>query len=319
MADARERSTRLRLTARRRDPVPPGEAVRIERFIEQAWAEQGLSRHTQSGYRTDLAGFAVWLAARGRDLLGVDRALAFDYLAERSTSGYSARSNARLLSCLRAFYAQALRGGDVHLDPTADLASPRLGRPLPRALSESQVEALLAAPDPEAPTGLRDRAVLELMYGTGLRVSELAALESLNINLRQGVLRVRGKGDKERLVPIGEEARHWLERYLAEARPTLVGRRAVSHLFIDRRGEPLNRQQVWYAIKQLARRAGIDPDQVSPHKLRHAFATHLLNHGADLRALQMMLGHSSLSTTQIYTLVAREGLKRLHARHHPRG
>ncbi len=319
MADARERSTRLRLTARRRDPVPPAEAARIERFIERAWAEQGLSRHTQSGYRTDLAGFAVWLASRGRGLLGVDRALAFDYLAERSTSGYSARSNARLLSCLRAFYAQALRVGDVALDPTADLASPKLGRPLPKALSESQVEALLAAPDLAAPTGLRDRAVLELMYGTGLRVSELAALESLNINLRQGVLRVRGKGDKERLVPIGEEARHWLERYLAEARPTLVGRRALSQLFVDRRGEPLNRQQVWYAIKQLARRAGIDAAQVSPHKLRHAFATHLLNHGADLRALQMMLGHSSLSTTQIYTLVAREGLKKLHALHHPRG
>jgi len=212
-----------------------------------------------------------------------------------------------------------LRLGAIAEDPSALLESPKLGRSLPKALSESEVEALLRAPDVAMPAGLRDRAMVELMYAAGLRVSELVDLPASAVNLRQGVLRVRGKGNKERLVPMGEEAQHWLERYLAESRPVFAGKRMLEPLFLGRAGDPLSRQQFWSLVKKLAVQAGIDPARVSPHGLRHSFATHLLNHGADLRALQMLLGHSSLSTTQIYTLVAREGLKRLHAQHHPRG
>jgi integrase/recombinase XerD len=314
-----QHSTELRLQARGQAPLEPAECAVIDRFIELAWAERGLSRQTQSSYRTDLTGFARWLAQRGTGLLGAQRSDLFDYLAERGVDGYSSRSNARLLSCLRAFYAQQLRLGSVASDPTATLAAPKQGRALPRVLSESQVEALLHAPALDTADGLRDRAILELMYGAGLRVSELVGLDGLSVNLRQGVLRIRGKGGKERLVPLGEEAAHWLQKYLQDARPLLAKSGPAAALFLSARGLPLSRQQVWVAIKRFAMLAGIDAAAVSPHKLRHAFATHLLNHGADLRALQMMLGHSSLSTTQIYTLVAREGLKRLHAEHHPRG
>ncbi len=220
---------------------------------------------------------------------------------------------------MRAFYAQQLRLLAIADDPTAMLASPKLGRSLPKALSESEVEALLAAPDIDAANGVRDRAMLELMYGTGLRVSELVGLPAAAVNLRQGVLRITGKGGKDRLAPMGEEAQHWLERYLREARPVLAGKRDVLPLFLVPGGEALSRQRFWALTKACAARAGIDPARVTPHGLRHSFATHLLNHGADLRALQMLLGHASLSTTQIYTFVAREGLKRLHAQHHPRG
>jgi len=202
---------------------------------------------------------------------------------------------------------------------TALLDPPKLSRSLPKALAESEINALMNAPDLEQANGLRDRAMIELMYASGLRVSELVNLPTTAVNLRQGVLRVMGKGSKERLVPLGEEAQHWLEKYLAEARPRLVGKRSLAPLFLTRGGEAMSRQQFWTVVKTLAARAGIDPARISPHGLRHSFATHLLNHGADLRALQMLLGHSSLSTTQIYTLVAREGLKRLHEKHHPRG
>jgi integrase/recombinase XerD len=300
-------------------PLPAADGAEIAAFLERAWAEQGLARPTQASYRRDLEGLARWLDGRGGGLLGCGRAELFDYLAARAALGYSARSNARLLSSLRAFYGQLLRLGRLGQDPTALLASPKLGRPLPKSLSESQVEALLAAPDPEQPLGLRDRAMLELMYGAGLRVSELVGLAGTQLNLRQGVLRVLGKGDKERLVPLGEEALHWLQRYLQQARPLLARGQPSLALFLSRRGAALSRQQFWNTVKRHALGAGIDPGLVSPHRLRHAFATHLLNHGADLRALQMMLGHSSLSTTQIYTLVAREQLKRLHQAHHPRG
>jgi integrase/recombinase XerD len=242
----------------------------------------------------------------------------FDYFAWRTREGYTARSNARLLSALRAFYALQVRNGARKDDPTALLEPPKLPRSLPKALPESQIEALLAAPDIATPLGLRDRAMLELMYAAGLRVSELVELPSTAINLRQGVLRVTGKGSKERLVPLGEESQHWLERYLAEARPQLAGKRSLASLFLGTRGSAPSRQQFWTLVKRYASIAGIDPAKISPHVLRHSFATHLLNHGADLRALQMLLGHSSLSTTQIYTLVAREHLKQLHARHHPR-
>ena len=300
-------------------PLRDADAVAIERCLDALWAEQGLSKQTLASYRRDLEGLARWRDGAGGGLPCADRAALFDYLAWRTRQGYSPRSNARLLSTLRAFYALELRRGARGDDPTALLDPPRLPRSLPKALSEREVDALLAAPDITTPAGLRDRAMLELMYAAGLRVSELTGLPATALNLRQGVLRVTGKGGKERLVPLGEEARHWLQRYLAEARPALAGKRALAALFLTPAGEAPTRQQFWTTVKRCAALAGIDPARISPHGLRHSFATHLLNHGADLRALQMLLGHASLSTTQIYTLVAREQLKRLHARHHPRG
>lgn len=316
MSSSRPADRRTRVLAL---PEPAeGDVRAITGFLDRAWAEAGLSRHTLDSYRRDLEGLARWLASKGRALVGVGRQDLFDYLAWRAGEGYSPRSNARLLSALRAFFAQQLRLGLRDDDPTARLEPPKLGRSLPKALSETEVEALLEAPDLETPAGLRDRAMIELMYATGLRVSELVNLPATALNLRQGVLRVTGKGNKERLVPLGEEAQHWLQRYLQEARPSLAGGRLAAPLFLGRRGEALSRQQFWNTVKRLAVVAGVDPRRVSPHGLRHSFATHLLNHGADLRTLQMLLGHSSLSTTQIYTLVAREGLKRLHEQHHPR-
>ncbi len=300
-------------------PLREADAAAIEAFLDSSWAEAGLSRQTLASYRRDLEGLARWLDGRGGGLAGADRACLFDYFAARTRDGYKPRSNARLLSALRAFYAHALRRGLRKDDPSALLEAPKLDRALPKALPESQVEALLAAPDTATPDGLRDRAMLELMYACGLRVSELVGLPATAVNLRQGVLRISGKGGRERLVPLGEEAQHWLQRYLDSARPVLAGSRASPALFLTPGGEPPTRQQFWTLVKRLAAAAGIDPARISPHGLRHSFATHLLNHGADLRTLQMLLGHSSLSTTQIYTLVAREQLKRLHQRHHPRG
>jgi len=299
-------------------PASEADGERIARFLERLWGEAGLSRTTLDSYRRDLDGLARWLGLRGQDLTQVQRETLFDYLAERTSQGYAARSNARLLSTLRAYYAQQLRLGAMDRDPTALLDPPKLRRSLPKALSESQVEAMLNAPDLTTPSGLRDRAMIELMYAAGLRVSELVGLPTVAVNLRQGVLRVMGKGSKERLVPMGEEAQHWLEKYLAEARPGLAGKRSLAPLFLAAGGEAVSRQHFWSTVKRLASVAGVDPATVSPHGLRHSFATHLLNRGADLRALQMLLGHSSLSTTQIYTLVAREGLKKLHQQHHPR-
>jgi integrase/recombinase XerD len=310
-ADRRARTQEL-------PPAAPADLLAITGFLDRAWAESGLSTLTLNSYRRDLDGLARWLAVRGRELASVDRQVLYDYLSERTAGGYAARSNARLLSALRSYYAQQVRLGLRETDPTALLDPPKLGRSLPKALSESQVDALMNAPDVDTPAGLRDRAMIELMYATGLRVSELVNLPATALNLRQGVVRVMGKGSKERLVPLGEESQHWLERYLAEARPALAGGKPVAPLFLGRAGAALSRQQFWNVVKRLAAVAGLDPARVSPHGLRHSFATHLLNHGADLRALQMLLGHSSLSTTQIYTLVAREGLKRLHEQHHPR-
>ncbi|MBS0461374.1 MAG: site-specific tyrosine recombinase XerD [Proteobacteria bacterium] len=300
-------------------PVGATDALAIAAFIDRQWAESGSARNTLDAYRRDMEGLARWLGSRAATLVETDRATLFDYLAQRTQLGYSGRSNARLLSALRVFYGQLLRQGAIRVDPAATLEPPKPRRSLPKALSESQIEALLAAPDVSEATGLRERAMLELMYATGLRVSELVTLPAAGVNLRQGVLRVLGKGSKERLVPLGEEARHWLEKYLHDARPGLAGKLAPLHLFIDGHGAALSRQHFWARLKALATIAGVDPGKVSPHGLRHSFATHLLNHGADLRALQMLLGHASLSTTQIYTLVATEGLKRLHQRHHPRG
>jgi integrase/recombinase XerD len=316
--------TTRRLAARALPPASPENLALIETFLERLWAESGVSRHTLAAYRRDLEGLARSTGLGGVRLDRIERQALFAYLEQRTAAGYSARSNARLLSAVRAFFAQLLRRGEISTDPSADLAPPTIGRSLPKALSESEVEAMLAAADDDSPAGLCVRAMIELMYATGLRVSELVDLPALSVNLRQGVVRVRGKGDKERLVPVGDEAQHWLERYLREARPALAGRRNPEALFLGGRalgggGQALSRQHFWLTVKRLAARAGIDPARVTPHGLRHSFATHLLNHGADLRVLQMLLGHASLSTTQIYTLVAREGLKRLHQAHHPRG
>ncbi|MGN7726588.1 site-specific tyrosine recombinase XerD [Luteimonas sp. 22616] len=300
-------------------PLQEADARAIEAFIDAIWAENGLARQSLDSYRRDLEGFARWRNGAGGGLAGADRAALFEYLAWRTRHGWSPRSNARLLSTLRAFFGHRVRQGQRQDDPTALLEPPKLPRSLPKALAESQIDAMLATPDIATPLGLRDRAMLELMYAAGLRVSELVGLPATAVNLRQGVLRVTGKGSKERLVPLGEESQHWLERYLAESRPQLAGKRSLLPLFLGARGQAPSRQQFWTLVKRYAAAAGIDPDKVSPHGLRHSFATHLLNHGADLRALQMLLGHSSLSTTQIYTLVAREHLKQLHAKHHPRG
>ena len=308
-----------RMLALQRAPLQDADAQAIERFLDALWAEAGVARTTLASYRRDLEGFARWREGRGGGLAGADRAALFDYLAVRTREGYSPRSNSRLLSALRAFFAYALRLGLRSDDPTALLEPPKLPRSLPKALAESEIDALLAAPEITSPVGLRDRAMLELMYAAGLRVSELVTLPATALNLRQGVLRVMGKGSKERLVPLGEEAQHWLQRYLDQARPQLAGKRALAPLFVNASGEAPSRQQFWQLVKRYAGAAGIDPKRISPHGLRHSFATHLLNRGADLRALQLLLGHASLSTTQIYTLVAREHLQKLHAKHHPRG
>ncbi|WP_425493708.1 site-specific tyrosine recombinase XerD [Noviluteimonas lactosilytica] len=311
--------TQRRAIAMQRAPVPEADAKAIADFLDALWAESGVAQATLDSYRRDLEGYARWREGRGGGLPGADRAALFDYFAERTHDGYSPRSNSRLLSTLRAFYAHCVRRREREDDPTALIDPPRLPRSLPKALSESEIDALLAAPAVDDPIGLRDRAMFELMYACGLRVSELCLLPATGLNLRQGVLRVMGKGSKERMVPLGEEAQHWLQRYLAESRPKIAGKRALAPLFLEHSGEAPTRQRFWLLVKQYASAAGIDPRRISPHGLRHSFATHLLNRGADLRALQMLLGHSSLSTTQIYTLVAREHLQKLHARHHPRG
>jgi integrase/recombinase XerD len=290
----------------------------IRSVLEQLWSEQGLSKNTLASYRADLLAVDRRLAQRGRALVEARREDLYAVLAERSREGISARSSARMLSSLRLFFRHLLRAGRIAVDPTALIDAPKLPKSLPKALGEGDIDALLAAPDADTPLGLRDRAMLELMYATGLRVTELVTLGTEQVNLRQGALRVRGKGGKDRLVPIGEVAIDWLLRYVEQSRPLLLKGRASKLLFVTARGGGLSRQTFWVVVKKLAARAGILAP-ISPHGLRHAFATHLLNHGADLRALQMLLGHSSLSTTQIYTLVAREGLKRIHAEHHPRG
>lgn len=295
----------------------PGHPL-IDRFLDSLWLEKGLADNTRASYRSDLALFNGWLEGRGIELRNAGREAILDHLAWRLENGYQARSTARLLSGLRGFYRYLLREGDIAVDPTLRVELPRVGRPLPKAISEADVEALLAAPDIDDPLGLRDRAMLEVLYACGVRVSELVGLTLEQTSLRQGVLRAFGKGRKERLVPLGEEALAWLERYLREARGTLLAGRPCDALFPSQRGEQMTRQTFWHRIKLHARTAGISTS-ISPHTLRHAFATHLLNHGADLRTVQMLLGHSDLSTTQIYTHIARARLQALHAMHHPRG
>ncbi|UUY08592.1 site-specific tyrosine recombinase XerD [Pseudomonas sp. J452] len=290
----------------------------LDRFLDALWLEKGLSVHTRDAYRSDLGLFHAWLQERGLALPGAGREIILDHLAWRLAEGYKARSTARFLSGVRGFYRYLLREGLISEDPTLQIDLPQLGRPLPKSLSEADVEALLAAPELDDPIGLRDRAMLEVLYACGLRVTELISLTLEQVNLRQGVLRVFGKGSKERLVPMGEEAIAWIERYVREARPFLLDGKPSDVLFPSLRGEQMTRQTFWHRIKHQARVAGI-AKSLSPHTLRHAFATHLLNHGADLRVVQMLLGHSDLSTTQIYTHIAKARLQELHARHHPRG
>jgi len=300
------------------------EAVGIEihpvvlRFLDVLWMERGLSQNTLAAYRADLLALQRWLVPRAIDITAASRAELLAYLALRAEQGAKSRSTARQLSTFRRFYRHLVRERHRPDDPTLDISAPRLGRRLPKSLSEAEVEALLAAPAGDEPRALRDRAMLEMLYATGLRVSELIALRYTQVNLNQGVVRVTGKGNRERLVPIGAAAAEALQQFEQRGRAALLEGRSSEHLFPTREGEPMTRQAFWHLIKRHARTAGIDKP-LSPHTLRHAFATHLLNHGADLRVVQMLLGHSDLSTTQIYTHVARERMKALHETHHPRG
>ncbi|QBQ56255.1 site-specific tyrosine recombinase XerD [Nitrosococcus wardiae] len=290
----------------------------LECFLDALWLEEGLAENTLAAYRRDLEGFSRWLYPQGRTLVEAQREDLLAYLAHRLRMSSKARSAARSVSSLRRFYRYLVREKVRDSDPSERVEAPRLGRPLPESLSEEEVEALLTAPEVNCNLGLRDRAMLETLYATGLRVSELVHLTLPQLNLRQGVVRLSGKGNKERLVPLGEIALSWLERYSREARPELLKAQVSETLFLTRRGSAMTRQAFWYLIKRYARQAGIRK-ALSPHTLRHAFATHLLNHGADLRVVQMLLGHADLSTTQIYTYVARARLQQLHQQHHPRG
>jgi integrase/recombinase XerD len=291
--------------------------VNVERFLDAMWMEAGLSENTLSAYRRDLFGLQDWLESRQLDISKAERGDLLAYLGVLSANGQKPRSIARLLSSLRRFYRYLVREGLREDDPTRLIEAPKLGRSLPESLSESEVEALLAAPT-DSPLGIRDSAMLELIYATGLRVSELVGLTMSQISLQQGLVRVVGKGNKERLVPLGEEAQARIENYLKFSRPELLDGRPCDHLFVTNRAAGMTRHAFWHIVKRYATQAGISK-HLSPHTLRHAFATHLLNHGADLRVVQLLLGHSDLSTTQIYTHVARERLKALHAQHHPRG
>ncbi|TRW49585.1 site-specific tyrosine recombinase XerD [Aliidiomarina halalkaliphila] len=289
----------------------------LEGFLDRLWLQQGVSQHTLSAYRSDLSHFARWLEPRA---IPLEKAAVSDieaYLSALHDQGRNPRTLARFLSAARKFYGWLLHEHLRKDDPTNHVRTPKQPRSLPKTLSEEAVSALLSAPDAESALGLRDRAMLEVLYASGLRISELVQLQMNQLSLRQGLVRVIGKGDKERLVPLGEEALHALERYLRHGRPELLGK-PVDVVFLSTRGKQMTRQTFWHRIRLHSRSAGL-PDDVSPHRLRHAFATHLLNHGADLRALQMLLGHADISTTQIYTQVAKARLKQLHAAHHPRG
>jgi integrase/recombinase XerD len=290
----------------------------LDNFIDHLWLEDGLSKNTLQSYRLDLDAFAGWLLQNENKHL--DQAVQADiqqYLAVRFPQS-KPRSISRLIASLRRFYRHALREGRITVDPTLQIDSPKLPRSLPKSLNEEEVDALLNAPDTVQPIGMRDRAMLELLYACGLRVSELVGLKVTEVSLQEGVIRVTGKGSKTRLVPMGEEAVEWLGQYLKTSRPEILQKRLSDSLFVTQRGAAMTRQAFWYLIKRYALFAGIHKP-MSPHVLRHAFATHLLNHGADLRVVQLLLGHADISTTQIYTHVARERLKQLHAIHHPRG
>jgi integrase/recombinase XerD len=289
----------------------------IDTFIDALWLEEGLSKNTLNAYRRDLTLFEEWLAASGQSLQRATETDINGYFAARHADSKATTANRRL-TVLRRFFRWALRERFVDADPTLKLQAAKQPLRVPKTLTEAQVEALLAAPDVDTPLGLRDRAMLEVIYASGLRVSELVGLKTFHLGMNEHVLRVTGKGDKERLVPFGQVARDWIVRYLAEGRPRILDGRQTEDLFVTARGAGMTRAMFWVIVRKHARAAGIT-SPLSPHTLRHAFATHLLNHGADLRAVQMLLGHSDISTTTIYTHVARERLKQLHAQHHPRG
>ena len=291
----------------------------IDRFIDSLWAQKGLAKLTLQAYQQDLKLFCRWLQKKNLRLEGADGVNIQQYLAERFDKGSSARSNARLLSTLKQYYRHLIRIGERQDNPTALISAPKIHRSLPQTMGEGDVEKLLQAPDLETAFGLRDRCMLEIMYGSGLRVSELVGLQMSQINTNLGLVRLIGKGSKERVIPVGEEALHWLALYLKSARAELQQGKAVTDaLFLSSRGSAITRQAFWQNIKKHLLKAGVKT-VFSPHSLRHAFATHLLNHGADLRTVQMLLGHSSLSTTQIYTHVAQARLASIHSEHHPRG
>ena len=292
----------------------------LDRFADGLWLNDGLARNTLESYRRDVAQFAAWLdELQQKTLLEAGAADLHRHLAwQVETKRAAPRTTGRLVSSLKRFFQFAVREGLRGDDPAADLDSPKLPRSLPKSLSEAEVEALLEAPDIATAHGLRDRAMLETLYASGLRVSELVGLKTVQVSLDMNVVRILGKGSKERLTPLGEEAAAWIARYQREARPELLGARKSDALFVTARGAPMTRQAFWGLVKRHAAQAGIR-QAISPHTLRHAFATHLINHGADLRVVQMLLGHADISTTQIYTHVARERLKALHRKHHPRG
>jgi integrase/recombinase XerD len=290
----------------------------IERFLDAIWMERGLSENTLGAYKADLMALNRRLAERDVQLADAGRADLLDYIAWRVEGGAKPRSTARQLSSFRRFFRYLVREGVLVEDPTAQIAMPKIGRALPQSLSEEEVEALLSAPTVSEPLGHRDRTMLEVLYATGVRVSELINLKLSQLNLNQGVLRIVGKGDRERLIPMGDEAQDWLREFIDGPRVEILLERQTDYLFPTRRGDRMTRQAFWHIIKRYAKKANVDK-KLSPHTLRHAFATHLLNHGADLRVVQLLLGHSDLSTTQIYTHVARERLKDLHSIHHPRG
>ncbi len=290
----------------------------IDRFLDAIWMERGLSPNTLAAYRADILCLSRWLEEQDVVLSAATRSDLLAFLAWRAESGARPRSTARQLSSFRRFYRYLVREGEVDDDPTARIAMPKVGRALPQSMTEEEVEALLEAPDVTDSLGHRDRAMLEVLYATGLRVSELISLRIAQVNLNQGVIRVVGKGDKERLIPLGEESQRWLQEFIDGPRMEILLERQTDAVFPTRRGSCMTRQAFWHIIRRYAKKSGFGR-KLSPHTLRHAFATHLLNHGADLRVVQMLLGHSDLSTTQIYTHVARERIKELHGRHHPRG
>ncbi|MFD2179904.1 site-specific tyrosine recombinase XerD [Veronia pacifica] len=292
--------------------------AQVEQFLDAMWMERGLSENTLASYRNDLLKLCQWLETSSMSLTEVGSEALQNYQYWLFDQDYKQTSRARMLSAIRRLFQYLYREKLREDDPTATLISPKLPKRLPKDLSEQQVDDLLSAPNVEDPIELRDKAMMELLYATGLRVTELVSLTTENVSLRQGVVRVVGKGGKERLVPMGEAAIDWLEAYLEKSRSSLVGEQTTDVFFPSRRGRQMTRQTFWHRLKFYATVAGIDHDQLSPHVLRHAFATHLLNHGADLRVVQMLLGHSDLSTTQIYTHVATERLKQLHQEHHPR-
>lgn len=299
-------------------PVKNSSEVIIDQFLDAIWMERGLSVNTLGAYRADLVSLRKWLAKRDTSLIYATRSDLLAFIAWRTEEGAKPRSTARQLSSFRRFYRYLLREAQIQQDPTAKIEMPRIGRSLPQSLTEAEVEALLNAPNVKDPLGYRDRTMFEVLYATGLRVSELINLKQSEVNLNQGVARIVGKGGRERLIPLGQESQRWLRDFIGGARSEILLERQTDYLFPTRRGDRMTRQAFWHIIKRYSKLANIK-SKMSPHTLRHAFATHLLNNGADLRVVQMLLGHSDLSTTQIYTHVARARMKELHGQHHPRG